>query len=185
MEAQPAGITRPYTAADCRKEALLQGIMCAVFLSMVLSPPHWTLLLRLAYVCALATLSCIYAGLVIRWLLLSRYMGQTVTWRIGPRGHTWWQRTVTLPVPQLSLQETDRLLSTPQSVAYTFLLTVAAGLLTFAAFMLLSSAVSGSIAAGLILLAIDVPLIIYTLYCWKRVRQDRERIQQARTQKLP
>lgn len=176
MEPPPAGTTRPYTAADCRKEALLQGIMCAVCLNMVFSPPHWALLLRWAVILLFLVLGCIYTRSTMYWLVLSRYMGQTVTFRIGPRGHAWWQRTVTLPIPQLSLQETDRLLSTPQSVAYTFLLTVGAGLLTFAAFMLLSSAVRGSIPMGLILLAIDVPLIVYTVYCWKRVRQDRQRL---------
>ncbi len=160
---------------ECRQEALFQGIMFAVCLSVVLSPPHWALILRWADILLFLVLGYIYARSTMYWLVLSRYMGQTVTWRIGPRGHTWWQRTVTLPVPQLSLKKTDRLLSTPQSVAYTFLLTVGAGLLTFAAFMLLSSAVSGSIVAGLILLAIDIPLIVYTVYCWKRVRQDRQR----------
>jgi len=36
---------------------------------------------------------------------------------------------------------------------------------------------------GLVFLALDIPLIVYTVHCWKRVRQDRQRLRN--TQNTP
>lgn len=176
MEPPPAGTTRPYTAADCRKEALFQGFMFAVCLNMVFSPPHWALLLRWAVILMFLVLGCIYARSTIYWLLLSRYMGQAVTWRIGPRGHTWWQRTVTYPVPQMSAKATDQLLPTPFPIIIALALTVLTGAWTFATVGILATSTPRNYGMGLLFLVPDVPLVVYTLYCWKRVWQDRQRL---------
>lgn len=176
MEPQSAGTTRPYTAADCRKEALFQGFMCAVCLNMVFSPPHWALLLRWAVILMFLILGCIYARSTIYWLLLSRYLGQAVTWRIGPRGHTWWQRTVTYPIPRMSAKAADQFLPTPFSIIITVALTVLTGAWTFVAIALLAAATALNQRIGLFCLVLDIPLFVYNAYCWRRVVQDRQRL---------
>ncbi len=176
MEPPPAGTTRPYTAADCRKEALFQCVMLAVCLSVVLSPPHWALIPRWADILLFLVLGCIYAWSTMCWLLLSRYLGQTVTWRIGPRGHAWWQRTVTYPIPQTSAKAADQLLPTPFSIIITLVLTVLTGAWTFVAIALFAAATVLNQRIGLFCLVLDIPLIAYTIYCWKRVGQDRQRL---------
>ncbi len=181
MEPQPAGTTRPYTPTDCRKEALYQCFMFAICLNMVFSPPHWTLLLRWAVILMFLVLGCIYTQSTLYWLLLSRYMGQTVTWRIGPRGRAWWQRTVTYSIPRVPTKPKD---PTPASVIITLGWTLATGimlLLTANAFIDLPKA---NIWTGLLYIVIDIPLIVYTAYNWKRVRQDRQRRVPARTRNI-
>ena len=113
---------------------------------------------------------------MLYWLLLSVYMGQTVTYRIGPRGHAWWQRTVTYSVPQMSAKAADQLLPTPFSIIITLALTGLTGAWTFAAVGLFSADAGLNHRIGIVCLAIDIPLVAYTLYCWKRVGQDRQRL---------
>ncbi len=176
MEPQPAGTTRPYTPTDCRKEAWLQGGSCLAALVMAISPPHWTFIPRWAITLLFLALAFVGGRPVLYWLLLSVYMGQTVTYRIGPRGHAWWQRTVTYSVPQMSAKAADQLLPTPFSIIITLALTGLTGAWTFAAVGLFSADAGLNHRIGIVCLAIDIPLVAYTLYCWKRVGQDRQRL---------
>ncbi len=169
------------TPADCRKQALLQGGSCFAALVLVISPPHWTFVPRWAITLLFLALAFVGGRPVLYWLLLSYHMGQTVTWRIGPRGQAWWQRTVTYPIPQTSAKAADQLLATPFSIIITLALTGLTGAWTFAALGLLAAtAINHRI--GLFCLVLDVPLVAYNAYCWRRVVQDRERLRQARTQ---
>ena len=105
-------------------------------------------------------------------------MGQTVTWRIGPRGQTWWQRTVTYSVPQVPTKPKD---PPSASVIITLGWTLATGimlLLTANTFIDLPKA---NIWIGILYVIVDIPLLVYTAYNWKRVRQDRQRRTLRRT----
>ena len=176
---EPAPATRPVTPAECRRQALLLGWPALFFLLIASKAPHWALMPRSLVALILLLFVWEYSRLAIHWLLISRYMGQTVTFCIGPSSHPLWNRTVTYDVPQAKDGAKGKPVQTPLAVAVTVVLTMLTGGMVFLTILAFALKVKYHIQIGVCLSIADISLILYTIHCWKRVWQDRERLRQA------
>lgn len=177
MEPSPASSTRPLTAANCRKETWKQSGLCLLGLSCAAFPIHYPFAPHWAVSLYFLAITYSNAKSAIHWFLLTRYMGRTVTWRVGPHGHTWWQRTVTYSVPQALAKPKD---PPPASAIITLGWTLVTGIMLLFTVSAFANSIPISIWTRLAYVAVDIPLTLYTAHNWKRVRQDKQRRALAR-----
>ncbi len=175
---EPAPATRPATPADCRKQARKDSGSCLLYLFVALIRSHFPFIpawVMSLYFLAIALGS---AKSAMRWHLLSRHMGQTVTYRIGPSGHTLWQRTVTYDIPQVPTMPKAR---PPASTIITLGWTLATGIMLLFAVSAFTHPTKANLWPGLLYAIIDVALFAYTAYNWNLVWQQRRRRTLSRT----
>ncbi len=103
-------------------------------------------------------------------------MGQTVAFRIGPRGHTWWQRTVTYPIPEVPSKADEPFLPALLSNIWILVGTLLPSALIYFIITQSREAPDTVHQAGLLLVITNAFVILYIFLYGKRVGQDRQRL---------